>query len=144
MSVCLLWSFLKNRNTLLNVVGVFKEEKYTYVWLLLTNEDNEAGNEEANPDACDYWNILWSWKFENATNVTDGTNVTNVITGTFWRVENLIFKCKQCNLKNAASVRTFLWNILLVALSQIWLTCFLFLSMQVQNQSKKGPQEKQI
>ena len=124
MSVCLLWSFLKNRNTLLNVVGVFKEEKYTYVWLLLTNEDNEAGNEEANPDACDYWNILGSWKFENATNVTDGTNVTNVITGTFWRVENLIFKCKQCNLK--ASVRTFLWNILLVALSQIWLTCFLF------------------
>ena len=27
---------------------------------MLTNEDNEAGNEEANPDAGDYWNILGS------------------------------------------------------------------------------------
>ena len=37
-----------------------EKEKFTYFWPLLTNEDNEAGNEEANPDAGDYWNILGS------------------------------------------------------------------------------------
>ena len=29
---------------------------------MLTYEDNEAGNEESNPDTCDYWNILGIWK----------------------------------------------------------------------------------
>ena len=68
---------------------------------------------------------------------------THVITGTFWRVENLIFKCKQCNLKNAASVRTFFCETFCLFTDLVDLFPFPINAMY-RNQSKKGPQEKQI
>jgi len=36
------------------------------------NEDNEAGNEEANPDACDYWNIHDCSLFQGLQLFVDG------------------------------------------------------------------------